>query len=146
MTDSVIEDLSLTLNRHIAASPEKVYAAWLTPDTLVRFMANCDGMRLAGAQTDPRVGGAFRIDIDNGSSVVPHTGTYLTLQPYSRIAFTWSSPYSTVENSTVTLDLVPDGNGTHLTLTHSRFVDARHRDMHVGGWATMLDGLQRTEL
>ena len=146
MTTTVAEDLTLTLSRHIAAPPEKVYAAWLTPETLMRFMGNCQGMSLAAAHTDPRVGGAFQIDIDNGSSVVPHTGTYLALQPHSKIAFTWVSPYSTAENSTVTLDLIPDGSGTQLTLTHSRFIDERHRDMHVGGWSTMLDGLARTDL
>jgi len=140
------EDLRLTLNRHIAAPPAKVYDAWLDPATLMRFMANCQGMKLAHAETDPRVGGAFRIDIDTGTSVVPHTGTYLILQPHTEIAFTWISPYSSAENSTVTLTLRPKGDGTDLTLTHVRFIDEKHRDMHVGGWATMLDGLVVTPL
>jgi len=44
----------------------------------------------------------------------------------------------------VTLHLQPQVIGTHLTLTHTRFVDARHRDMHIPGWGTMLDGLRAT--
>jgi uncharacterized protein YndB with AHSA1/START domain len=47
----------------------------------MRFMQNCQGMRLAKAETDPRLGGAFQIDIDNDGHVVPHTGTYLSLVP-----------------------------------------------------------------
>ncbi|MEO8244009.1 MAG: SRPBCC domain-containing protein [bacterium] len=146
MTDTTIDDLTLTLQRHIAAPPAKVYAAWLDPKTLMRFMANCKGMKLAYAETDPRVGGTFRIDLDNEGHVVQHTGTYLALKPHSEIAFTWVSPYCTAENSTVRLDFVPDGEGTRITLTHSRFIDENHRDMHVGGWATMLDGLVATQL
>ena len=145
-TQDLTEDLTLTLNRHIAAAPEKVYAAWLDPKILMRFMANCHGMRLSAAKTDPRVGGAFQIDIDNGSSIVPHTGTYLTLDPHATIAFTWVSAHSTAEDSTVTLQFALEGSGTQLTLTHRRFIDARHRDMHVGGWGTMLDGLAATQL
>jgi uncharacterized protein YndB with AHSA1/START domain len=103
-------------------------------------------MRLGHAETDPRVGGGFVIDIDNDGHLVRHTGKYLSLVPHSEIAFTWASPYSTMENSTVTLALQPDGVGTRLILTHTRFVDQRHRDMHVGGWTTMLDGLVATAL
>ena len=144
--DPATDDLTLTLQRVIAAPPASVYAAWLDPQTLMRFMANCLGMRLAAAQTDPRIGGSFQIDIDNGSSVVPHTGTYLVLTPHSDISFTWVSPHSTAEGSTVTLHFADHDRGTHLTLTHRRFIDPRHRDMHIGGWATMLDGLVATAL
>jgi uncharacterized protein YndB with AHSA1/START domain len=147
MMDLMTEaDLTLTLHRQITAPPEKVYAAWLDPALLTRFMANCKGMALASAETDPRIGGSFKLVMLNDGREVPHTGTYLALEPYRHIAFTWVSPYSTADDSTVTLDFAPENGGTRLTLTHRRFIDARHRDMHVGGWGAMLDGLASTDL
>ncbi len=141
MTGMTMNDLSLTVQRRIAAIAERVYNAWLDPETLVHFMSNCQGITLTSAQTDPRVGGRFRLVMNNGTKDIPHTGTYLELTPHSRIAFTWESEYSTVEGSTVTLDLVPVGAETLLTLTHVRFATESSRDGHKRGWATILDGL-----
>lgn len=138
-------DLSLTVERRINASPARVYDAWLDPEKLMRFMANCHGIALQTAQTDPRVGGRFLLLMGGeGSAPVPHTGTYLELVPHSRIAFTWESEYSREEGSTVTLDLVPDGTATLLRLTHVRFASDSSRDGHRAGWVVILDGLVAT--
>ena len=59
MTPHDATDLSLTVSRRIAAPPARVYEAWLDPQKLTRFMANCDGMALSAAEIDPRVGGRF---------------------------------------------------------------------------------------
>jgi uncharacterized protein YndB with AHSA1/START domain len=134
-------DLSLTIQKHINAPPDQVYAAWLDPVKLTRFMANCQGMQLSSAATDPRVGGRFSMVMNNGTRDIPHAGTYLELAPHTRIAFTWESEYSTVEGSTVTMDLVPQSGGTLVTLTHVRFATESSRDGHRGGWTTILDGL-----
>lgn len=146
MTDTMTQDLSLTVQRKINASPDRVYAAWLTPETLIRFMSNCQGISLTSATTDPRVGGRFSLVMNNGTKDIPHSGTYLALTPHSHIAFTWESEYSTVEGSTVTIDLVPEGRETLLTLTHTRFANEGSRDGHKGGWTTILDGLAATAL
>ena len=141
------EELSLTVTRHVAASPEKVYNAWLDPETLVRFMGNCKGFSLASAETDPRVGGRFTLMMrTSGTKVLPHTGTYLALVPHSRLAFTWESEFSRVENSTVTIELRPEAGGTAITLTHVRFVDEASRAGHLDGWTVILEGLVATDL
>lgn len=139
-------ELSLTLSRRIGAPVRKVYEAWLDPQTLSRFISNCQGISMAKAETDPRVGGRFLLLMNNGDKDIPHTGTYLELVPHSRIAFTWESPYSTVEGSTVTLDFVPEGDATQLTLTHVRFASEGSRDGHRGGWEAIVGGLVATTL
>ncbi len=139
-------ELSLTVQRRIDAPVQRVYEAWLDPATLTRFMANCQGMNLAAAETDPRIGGRFLLAMNTGTRVVEHRGTYLDLVPHSRIVFTWESEFSKVEGSTVTLHLAPDGEATLLTLTHIRFETESSRDGHRGGWTTILDGLVATAL
>ncbi len=146
MNEMTMNDLSLTVSRRINAPVVKVYNAWLDPQTLTRFMANCQGMNLVVAETDPRVGGRFLLAMNTDTRVVDHRGTYLELVPHSRIAFTWESEFSKVEGSTVTLDFVPDAEATLLTLTHVRFETDSSRDGHRGGWSTILDGLVATTL
>lgn len=144
---AMTEELSLTVTRHIAASPEKVYRAWLDPETLVRFMRNCQGFSLTSAETDPRVGGRFTLMMRAGETMLPpHSGTYLELVPCSRLAFTWESEFSRAENSTVTIELRPEAGGTAITLTHVRFIDEAARAQHLDGWTVILDGLVATDL
>ena len=146
MPEMTQDDLSLTVERRINAPVEKVYAAWLDPATLTRFFSNVPGVTLSAAKAEPRVGGRFQLDIQAGGKTLPHSGTYLELNPHSRIAFTWESHSSTVEGSTVTLDLVPDRTATLLTLTHVRFANEARRNDHAGSWAKILDALTTTNL
>ena len=64
-------ELSLTLSRRIAAAPAKVYDTWLSPETFARFMANCEGMTLAAAEIDARVGGRFLLVMRAGGKDWP---------------------------------------------------------------------------
>lgn len=133
-------DLTLTVERTIKAAPEKVFAAWLRPEMLQKFMMPAPGMSVPKATNDPREGGRFELVMLAGDQEIPHAGTYHEITPHDRIVFGWESPYST-EGSTVTLDLKAVDEGTHLTLTHVRFPDAESRDNHEGGWANILDAL-----
>lgn len=137
-------DLSLTVRKHIPAPAARVYGAWLDPTMLMQFVKAGPGMTSPKADCDVRVGGRFLIVMRNGETDIPHSGTYLELNPHSRIAFTWESAFSTEEGSTVTLDFAPDGDGTLVTLTHIRFANEGSRDGHQSGWTAILESLAAT--
>ena len=136
-------DLSLTTHRTIAAPQEAVFNAWLDPEMLRKFMRPGPGMTTPKAQTDPVKGGRFELVMKAGDDEIPHAGTYKEIDPHSRIVFTWESPFS-ADDSTVTLDFEPDGDGTKVTLTHVRFVSEESRDNHMGGWTGILAALEET--
>ena len=133
-------DLSLSVNRLIAAPQKRVYEAWLNAETLARFMLAVEGMTIPEATADPRVGGRFSVLMRLGDKDLPHGGTYLELIPHSRIRFSWESPYS-IDGSEVTLDLTPEGTGTRVTLTHVKFPSTESRDNHNSGWSRILQVL-----
>ena len=136
-------ELSLTVERTINAPQEKVFSAWLDPDMLKRFMLPGENMSVPIASTDPREGGRFEILMRASEGDIPHAGTYETIDPHNRIVFTWESPYST-DDSRVTLDFAPNGDGTNLTLTHVRFPNEESRNNHEGGWTAILGVLDAT--
>ena len=135
------QDLTLTVERTIKAPPEIVFDAWLTPETLIRFMCPEPGMDAPDVETDAKVGGTFKIVMKQGDTEIPHTGTYHEIDRPNRLVFTWVSPFS-VEGSTVTLEFRAKGEGTHVTLTQTRFENAERRDQHRGGWTRILDRLE----
>lgn len=134
-----MSELELTVNRRIAAPREKVFNAWLSPMTLAKFMrASRDSTGPSDVSTDAVKGGRFSIVMHMVDRDVPHSGTYLEIDPHSRLAFTWNSPHS-LDDSVVTIDLKEvDPNTTDITLKQVKFRSPEARDGHIKGWTTIL--------
>jgi len=138
-----MDELELTINRSIAASREKVFAAWLSPDMLAKFMAPpAGGAAPSIVENDPVQGGRFSIIMVTAEKQIPHTGTYLEILPFSRLSFTWQSPHS-LDDSLVTIDFTETGTGgTDITLKQVKFKSEKLRDGHREGWNAILDNLE----
>lgn len=137
---TTMTDLTLTTARTIAAPAERLYAAWLDPAMLRRFMIAKPGATVPEAQADARVGGSFRIVMRQGGADSLHSGSYLALEPHRRIVFTWHSDHS-VEGSTVTVTFTPKDGGTEVVLTQVKFASEGARDGHRAGWTSILAAL-----
>ncbi|WP_424942489.1 SRPBCC family protein [Aliiroseovarius crassostreae] len=142
MTDTP-QDLSLSVERVIKAPRKTVFAAWLSPDMLRKFMMPGPDMTVPVARTDAIEGGRFEIVMKPQSGEIPHAGTYREITPHDRIVFTWESPFSPAD-STVTLEFSDVEEGTLLRLTHVTFLDEERRDGHKGGWTRILEVLDET--
>ncbi|QMU56951.1 MAG: SRPBCC domain-containing protein [Boseongicola sp.] len=141
MTDTATE-LQLETSRVINAPKEALFDAWLNPELLARFMTPGPGMTVPEAKTDPREGGDFLVVMRAGDQDLPHTGTYRTIDRANRLAFTWKSPFSSLEDSVVTIDFAEADGGTEVKLSHLRFESEESRDNHKGGWGAILEALE----
>ncbi|MEX3015797.1 SRPBCC domain-containing protein [Gymnodinialimonas hymeniacidonis] len=132
------KDLELTCTRTIAAPPEALYDAWLDAEKLAQFMRPGASVTIARAENDPRLGGRFDIVMQTPETEIPHWGIYQTLDRPNRIVFTWNSPFTTGEDSTVTLDFTAVKGGTEVRLHHIRFPSEESRKDHEAGWGAIL--------
>ena len=130
----------LVVRRTLPAPPERVFAAWLHPESMARWLSPFAD---AAAVVDPRVGGTFRIVMRGLGQEIEHTGEYREIDPPHRLVFTWISPYTGSLPSLVTIELepLPPGDRTELTLTHER-LPAGQVEPHRGGWGTILAHLE----
>ena len=87
---------------------------------------------------DARVGGSFRFDLENGSSIF---GTYLQIVPPEKLVFTWSGGATQGIDTVVTLDFLDQGAVTEVVLTHERLGTPERRALAEGGWPSLLDAL-----
>jgi uncharacterized protein YndB with AHSA1/START domain len=134
----VSEDV--VVRRLIAAPREEVFAAWLDPEMLAKFMRPGEQM-IATAQVDARVGGTFRIVMQHSGDSVDHWGEYRAIDPPSLLSFTWISKFTDLQPSVVTIELRDDGaGGTELTLTHRR-LPLSQIDSHRNGWTKIVETL-----
>nr|WP_316656594.1 SRPBCC domain-containing protein [uncultured Gellertiella sp.] len=137
-----MNELELTVSKTIAASREKVFAAWLSPAMLSKIMRPTLGVTdLAEVTNDPVEGGQFFIIMKTAERDIPHEGTYLEIRPHSRLSFTWASAHS-LDDSVVTIDFAePKPGATDITLHQVKFRSPDARDGHVKGWTAILGNL-----
>jgi uncharacterized protein YndB with AHSA1/START domain len=112
--------------RRIRARPAAVYA-YLTDS------ARWSRWQGQSADIDAVPGGLFRVIVGEGQVA---EGRFLELIRDSRVVFTWGwrgHPLLPPESSTVEIDLVPDGDGTLVRLTHRGLPDEEIAS-HAIGW------------
>ena len=133
---------SLVIKRRFAASPERVYQAWIDPAVLTQWMGP-GNVTVSVAETDIRVGGAFKIVMDEpDGETYTASGTYEEIVENEKLVFNWT--WDHVEEITlVSIELsAMNDNETELTLTHTGFAEKEARDHHEEGWNGCLDKLR----
>jgi len=126
------------------AAAEQVFAAWLDPALLGRWMFGPEVrdetiVRLA---VDPRVGGPFSFVVLRQGQEIDHVGHYLEIAPPRRLAFTWGIKENLPETSRVVIEIGLLDDGCELTLTHE--MDPKWSEFAPRveqGWTTMLTAL-----
>jgi len=134
---------SLTIKRHLKASPAKVFAAWTDPEKIKRWMGPGEIVTVR-AESDPRQGGHYLI-LMRSPNGEPHDvgGVYREVIVNEKLVFTWAWQSAPERESLVTVLLKPDGEGALLTLTHEQFADEATRDGHRQGWGGAFDKLEK---
>ena len=129
----------LRITRHFEASPERVFDAWLDPDTAGKWLFATPTGQMTSVQIDARVGGKFLLIRHDGDDV-EHFGEYVELDRPRRLLFMFKVPKYSSENTRVTVDIVPSAGGCDLTLTHEAVLP-EWIDRTRQGWTMILDGL-----
>lgn len=136
------ESEALVVRRVLPAPRERVFAAWLDPILMGRWMCPGDA-RSASVELDPRVGGKFRIVMHFGRGDADHWGEFLVIEPPQRLSFTWISAHTLRQPTVVTVELVERGVETELVLTQRRLPPDRV-EAHRQGWTDIMTKLEET--
>jgi len=120
-----------------------VFRAWTDPEWTTRWFAP-RGATCPHAETDVRVGGAFRLCI-RSSDGKDHwaAGTYREVDRPTRLIFSWKWEFDDAppEEMLIELEFVERDGGTEMTLTQTRFGSEAGRDAHERGWTSAFDAL-----
>lgn len=129
---------SVTLTKHVPATPAEAYAAWLSAERLARWWWPGQDTTYA---VDARVGGAFAIR--SGQTGLGATGTYRELVAGERIVMTWlwESPGPPSPGELVTVTFAEEGRGTLMTLVHEFATAYLDTSNPTHGWRGVLESL-----
>jgi uncharacterized protein YndB with AHSA1/START domain len=135
---------SLTLVRRIKARPSIVFDALTTAEGVASWWGP-DGGPVLVAETDPQVGGRFRVRFRMlDGSEHESSGEYLEVVRPERLSMSWrwTGGIEDPGESLVEIGLRAIVEGTELTFTHSRLRDEESRRSHEEGWTGALGKLQ----
>jgi uncharacterized protein YndB with AHSA1/START domain len=102
----------------------------------MRWFGPAETRQVLVAETDVRVGGAYRVGFSTEDGREHHaSGQYREVEPQRRLVFTWAWRDTPAEVSLITLEFTSAGGGTELAFLQTPFVDQATRDGHEHGWS-----------
>jgi uncharacterized protein YndB with AHSA1/START domain len=135
--------VTVRVTHRFSASAERVFDAWLDPQKACKFLFATLTGQMVRVEIDARVGGVYCfVDRRNGEDV-EHTGEYLEIDRPRRLVFTFLVPKYSQESTKVIIDILQQGTGCELTLTHEG-VPPEYASPNEAGWTRILDALAAT--
>jgi len=136
--------LRIVVTRRFDAPAERVFDAWLDPNSAGRWLFATEGGTMQKAEIDPRVGGSWRFVEKRGDEVADHWGTYQEIERPRRLAFSFTASMEPLPTRVV-VDIKPLEDGCELTLTHEIHPKwAPYVPQARSGWLGILEGLANT--
>jgi len=130
------------VRRLLPASPDVVYDEWLDPVALADWMCPRPA-RCRNVESEPRLGGRLRIDIEDDGEEFRVSGEYLVLDRPTRLSFSWSCstwPDPSLK-SVVNVLLEPRENAQTLMTIEHTLLPPGLVAQHERGWAAIAQQL-----
>jgi uncharacterized protein YndB with AHSA1/START domain len=139
-----MEEKRSVVPRVLPVPPNVVYDQWWDAKGMREWMCPRPAVPTR-IEIDPRVGGQYRIDIDDEGRALSVTGRYLGFDRPRGLGFTWHCTTwdPSAPESVVTVQLEPRDEGrTLMTIRHGR-LPADLRDDYKAGWGRIAVQLEK---
>src|SRR3954462_13758818 len=85
-----VDPIVIVVKRRFDAPPERVFDAWLNPESLGRWLFATPGGVMKRIEVDPHVGGQFVVAEQRGEVLAEHFGRYELINRPNRLVFLFS--------------------------------------------------------
>ena len=126
--------MTILTERPMEYSPEQVYDAWVSEETVVAPVTRIE--------KDVREGGHYRLYVETPDYTGVMHAEFLEVDAPRKLVYSWEWN-NDGEKTTVAVRFLPDGDGCRVELSHGEFQKQESFDRHAFGWESYLDGLQK---
>lgn len=104
---------------------------------LVRYgYCSCKKMHI-----ERRVGGAYQLFMSVEDAEPSNSGTFSIFKKNARVVYDWEW-YNDGEITEISVEFLPESDGTRIALSHTGFTKQQSRDMHDDGWDSYIKGFE----
>jgi uncharacterized protein YndB with AHSA1/START domain len=138
-------ELHLEMTRVLPAAPAVVFAAFSEANQLAKWFGP-HGFTMPSVEFDPRVGGAYRIEMQPPEGESFHlTGEFREVDPPDRLAYTfvYEPPDPDDVETLVGLSFRDLDGSTEVGFMQGPFKTEARRGLHRDGWTDSFDKLER---
>ncbi|GAB3974283.1 hypothetical protein GCM10029978_055510 [Actinoallomurus acanthiterrae] len=122
-----------SVERAVPVSPEALFAAWT--ERFDEWFAEPGAIRMAA-----EAGAPYFFETFHEGRRHPHYGRFLRVEADRLIELTWMNEAGTRGVETVlTVELVPEADGTRMRLTHAGFRDEITAAEHEAAWRSLIE-------
>lgn len=136
----------LTLQRRLAAAPDKVFAFVTQTEHLLKWWGP-EELHVPEHALDLSAIGPWMSVMQNSEGMrLKVSGQVIEVEPGQHVSFTWAwhdEDDTRGHESTVTLSVAADGDGTMLTLHQANLPDDEAGANHEKGWTSSFNKLER---
>jgi uncharacterized protein YndB with AHSA1/START domain len=132
--------VTIRVTHRFSASAERVFDAWLDPARAGKWLFATPTGQMVRVEIDARIGGSFCFVDRRDGEDIEHTGEYLEMDRPRRLVFQFVVPKYSKEFTRVIIDIVPQGSGCELTLTHENVLED-YTTRAEAGWTKILERL-----
>ena len=145
MPDGTPDETAVEIRRRLAATPERVFAAFAEAELVRRWLSPSPEIAMEVLRYDFREGGSYRFAYGvPGLATMRVNGVFRIIERPSRIVFSWNiEPPDEHAGlaSEVTVGIAPDGDGAGLHIRHRKLTKPGAARRHAEGWRSTLDRL-----
>lgn len=145
-----MDSIAVTVQQSFHHSPERLFDAFLDPHWIGKWMfgPQIRDEVVLRIHVDPQRGGEFSFLVRRPAkpegTEINHVGRYMEISRPGRLSFTWAIGSHDENSSRVTLEVIPLGSGSEVTLTHEIPIEwADYAERTRGSWAHMLATLAK---
>jgi uncharacterized protein YndB with AHSA1/START domain len=131
---------SLHLQRCFDSASEKVFDAWVNPETVKRWLFTTPTSEKNSTEIEARVGGKWTITDRRDGVDYRALGEYVEIDRPRRLVFTFGMPQFSPEFARVIVEIAPEGSGSILTVTHEHLPWSHLKETEQG-WSDMFSRL-----
>lgn len=138
----------LIIKKVFNIKPEELFGAWTDPKQVAEWYGP-EGFKKSDIQTfDLREGGSYALTM-NSPDGAEHKlrGTFKTIEKPTKFVFTWqwenADDAMGGEETLVTIEFKPLGEGTEMTFTHTGFTTEKSKNSHDMGWTSSFNKLEQ---